>query len=98
MIRIFLIGITEVGLWFAVFFQQLLQDAPKLDVVEKYGPLSIAALAILVMFYVVKMQNDNAKARDRQIAERDEAQTEALNKISETMVIIKTMIEQRLSR
>ena len=98
MIRLVLILIAEVGLWFAVFFQQLLQEPPKLDVVEKYGPLSIAALAIMVMFYVVKMQNDNAKARDKQIAERDEAQTEAMNTMSRSMVEIKTIISERLPR
>lgn len=98
MIRLILIAGVEVGLWFAIFFQQIIPDAPKLDMVEKYGPLSIAALAIIVMFYVVRMQNDNAKKRDEQIAKRDEAQTAALQSLSEDLTELLTIIRERLPR
>ena len=77
MTRIALILISEISGFFYYLFQL---TESKVDAFDKYGPLSVAALAILANFYFLKMFIDREKKRDEQNAKRDESRNRGLPK------------------
>ena len=72
----------------ASFFYFLFQSIPspeQLSWFDQYGPLSVAALAIITNFYFLVMNNKRDMARDKQQSQRDSENNEALRAIAVAM-------------
>lgn len=70
---------------FAYFLFQSIPNPETLNWFDQYGPLSIAALAIITNFYFLRMNHNREMARDEQATQREKAQTEALKMMAMAM-------------
>ena len=95
MTRIALILISEISGFFYYLFQL---TESKVDAFDKYGPLSVAALAILANFYFLKMFIDREKKRDEQNAKRDESTAGAMKETAKALTQLVTIISERLPK
>jgi hypothetical protein len=101
--------ITTEVVSFIYFLLQQIPSPEKLGWFDQYGPLSVAALAIITNFYFLRMNNKRDMKRDEQDAKKEEANTEALKAIATAIKdsanaihqnntgieVIRTILEQR---